>query len=341
MWSACICNDVCNGSTTTGYIDLPLYISIFSYHTTVELVSLLSNHLQTNPLHYVLTFTMYNRSMFQTTFLFMTVSLSCILGTPVPTTPRDDFIQQQLEEHLPIPDLARLVSEYEGGYHTTTAANVFHNGLELTGPKHDSEYRSDKVSIAPSTIIELGTLSQLTGEHYQDTSLELTFKVFLPQDYVITPSVYASIGVYMVHSTTRKTQGCVSYTGMALQAHEPKDELAVFVLLDAVIAPEEWTYELVLPPLPDATSVYQVQAIYSYKSHSLNEDTPKHVLFGQPKFRLLDDTSYVFEEEKQQVNMPPMVPYHVQDLTVKKTRIRQARGPSRVSISISFSSSDL
>ncbi len=247
-------------------------------------------------------------------YYYMSFYLSSTLSTPSPIHNRNDFVRTAVEQHLPIPDLARIISTYEGGYDTTTALKVFDKGMDLKGPSWDPIYTTEFISVASSTIITLGTLSQLTGEqHYQDTALDLSFNVVVVHDQECTfdPTAF---GVHIKHSTTSKTQGCVSYNAIPHdnRQEETKQEWIVFVSLDPVIAPETWQYELVLPPLHDCkSSYYQVQAVYQYQTLPIRNTMSFHVAFGQPIFSLHQDkTSSTLDKA---TTAPKVVVYNALD----------------------------
>ncbi len=235
---------------------------------------------------------------------------TCIYPTPapIPLPNRHDFVRKSLQEHLPIPDLTQIISALDGGYHETTALEVFDKGMTLKANRY---YSTDVVSIPPGTKIKLGTLAQLTGEHFKDDAIHLSFIVTIPKECTIPPSSYVTLGVHIVEAATGKTQGCVSDTVYVPKATAM--QVWVHVLLDSLVAPEGWWFELVLPTLEACNSSYQIQALYDYYYERLVEQEQQHVMFGKPRFQLLDQPSYNMYESKDNVQH---VQYAIQDLKI-------------------------
>ncbi len=251
--------------------------------------------------------------MLQSTLILCMFYLPIItLSTPSPTSiqdpalpHRDEYIRSVLDQHLPIPDLAHIINQFEGGYDETTALQVFHNPLVHKGEEWNEHYSSDHVFVPSGTKIALGTLSQLSRDHFKDTSLLLMFNIIVAQDCELSASAYAALGVQIVEFSTGNAQGCVSYNAMIPNTEEK--QIMVYVLLDSVIASSEWYYELVLPRLSLCKSSYQVQAVYEYNGGPLADDLPDRILFGQPKFNRI----YPQRAKKKEIEF---LPGHLKDL---------------------------
>ncbi len=206
-----------------------------------------------------------------------------------------------------IPELTKLVAEYEGLYTRFLASEVFKSPMTLESEPNRNGYTST-TNIPQHSIIELGTLSELMNNVQDNTSLRLELKISLYNSHCgLSDSEKSILGIEIRNEKTMETDRC-----MNVVLYETwNGEMMIQVSLWPSIATLDWKYYLVLPPLSNCLpdTQFSVSITYWYKDQVDRNTLPKSIYFGGPLPQQFDNP-----EQIQQVPTLQRIPYQKEDL---------------------------
>ncbi len=186
--------------------------------------------------------------------------------TPLPsaTATRPSSFLSLLSPHLPVPDLASIVTQYEGGYEERTARSVFTEPMLLSTSYSNFEYMSENlVSIPSQTRITLGSFSSMLDITHTSTKnydpLSISFVIKVPRPF-LTKEEEETLGIEIEEDQDR----CLN---RIVQLDKQSGLYRIYIAMFPLLSLQDKTLSLVLPSmsLVGEEQTYKVAVSYGYR----------------------------------------------------------------------------
>ncbi len=190
------------------------------------------------------------------------------------TTPTPSVVSELVELGLPNV-IGNLVDSYL--YNEISIFEILTKDMllrqEQPGQGQIYSYEHPSVPVFPNTLLQLGTLEEINGPIYDGHRPTIHFIITLPNRCIMTEAEVTRVQIQYWNQDT----GGLDHTLAESWVHGATIEIIWHT--NSLIAPQDTTYELILPKLPDCTQPFALSATYLYPAGN-TADKPMSIHLG-------------------------------------------------------------
>ncbi len=199
-----------------------------------------------------------------------------ITPSPVFLPERKTVVESEVVNVLGVPDLAKLISQYDGELHIVKANELFHKGLVNRHTRRHNRFETEQIKVVEGTRIELGTSADVWGNHRMGNPyMQVHLYVYIPSTSVLDDKAMAKIKLEVL-------SGHKSIQTLGYRKIGSNERRRVYKLPSLMSETEDdkTTFELVLPTLEQVEKGTQMYIVFIEYVFVSREEMPEHMPYG-------------------------------------------------------------